>query len=994
MSLVTDWSDRALRFTVVLEIDGLAERFCSDVDPGIVSPYLARGGLLVGSGGTTLDGGRFSVKDMLPSGGGATVRIADTGPVSEGGNGAAETLLRMGQRGASAATRLAADVASQAPGAPLASLTVDSNTGFAASGYLWVGQECMSYTGLSGGTGFAGLTRGALGSQASAHFLVDTGGFAPLVTSECVSFRGRRARLRAYIVRDDGSAANPVDLVAGFVEQAPRIEADGVTVTVVLAPDTARLANKLPGYGVAQEARLARGVHVFTDGIAGTVGGALVLPRGAGLDISEVWVSAGAGGQGSIEIAPEDVDRARAVFDPTFAAGDVRRGVLDVSNTSGLSEINSITKTTDPAARNSIYTAGTWAAAQYRRGKNPELKDFIASTFHDGSTSPEVLAWPSAMLDQVRSDWSPGTHSSPNGRWADVRFEGGGATLVCVPNIPAESLEVSINGGVTDESGVADTNIIAGIQPQAPGQPAMLEPSSLSFEPGSDAGGVAQFSIAGVALAFYQNGERRITLDDDVIGGVLPATIEMLGLHPSGRQVRQSVGVSAVSSHAAPDGRTVYSYTLTEYTAQVRFEDGDWRPYRWPVSVIDMGDPVVVRPLVALEAVTMPVAVGQILASAHGDNVRGFYDVLHDGLGLDTSQFDQSSVVAAGNGPPGLQTIVTRFDRDDPKEVGEVIGPMVRTFGTGVTQGVDRLTGARLVRLVQVVRPSPARSVDSFAASDFTAASAVESMVDDELVNALTLKWSDEHPGVELRDGDSIPRHGGEAQTQDDELSGLAVSADVVDLRSVFLPIATRRFALLAEERRVFRGTIPLGRAMLLALGDVVTLTHPDVLAYTGARGLTDGACIVTAIDPDVAGGHADVELTYYGARVGGFAPALRVTATPAADEITVGANVYTLEREPLTGQTVSDLDFFEVGDTVLLRPAALPGGWPTGYTRTITDIDRTTRVVRLSAAHGLAVGDRVRSPSYSSSSEQVMSHFGDTSTREVVAGVALYEHE
>jgi|GEM_PF-3516165 len=1005
MTLAEDWTRAGLRFSLVLEVDGLATRFYSSHAPAAPSPYEARPGILVGEGGTTLESSRLELTEMLPSGGGATVRIADTGPASLGGNGAAETLLKVGQRGASAVARLAADVASQAPGAALASLTVDSNAGFAGAGYLWVGQECMSYTGVSGATQFTGLTRGQLGSQAEAHFIVDSGGFAPLVTPECVALRGRRARLVGYIVRDDGSTSNPLVLVAGFIDGAPRMAANGVTVELTLAPDPARLANKLPGYGVAQEAKAARGVHVFTHGIAGTVSGAIVLPRRAGLDISELWVSAGAGGAGSIEVAPATVDRARAIFDTSFSPGDVRRGSLDVSNTSGVSEINSITKTTDPAPRNSIYTAGTWPAAQYRRAENPELTDFITSTFHDGTTSPEVLAWPTAMLDQVKSDWSPGTHNSPNGRWADIRLEAGGTALVVVPNIPARSLEVRINGGLGYEDGAADADLLAGIQPQAPGEPAAIGPSSLRFEPargrnlepGADGSNVARFSITGPPLAFYQHGEKRITLDDDVFGGVLPAQLELQGTHPSGDQVRQTVQVSAITSHAAPDGSTVYSYTLVENTAQAKFNDEAWAPHRWPLSMVDFGEnPIVARPMVALASTTMPVAVGQILASKHGDGVRGAYDVLHDGLGLDTSQFDQSSVVAAGNGPPQLQTIWTRFDRDDPKEAAEVIGPLVRTFGNGVTQGVDRLTGSRLVRLVQIVRPSAARAVDALVDADMTADAAVESMLDDQLVNALTFVWSDDHPGVELRDGDSIPRHGGEAQTQEEELTGLAVDPAVVNLRAVFVPLATRRFGLLAEERRVYRGTIGLGRSMMLGLGDVVTLTSSQALTYAGARGVTEVACLVTAIDPQIDSGTADIELTYWGARVGGFAPAMRVTATPAADQVTVGANVYTLAREPLTGQTVQDLDFFDVGDTVLLRPATLPGGWPTGYTRSITDIDRTTRVVTLSAAHGLAIGDRIRSPSYSSSStaSQKLSHFGDTSTGVVVAGVALYEHE
>lgn len=79
-------------------------------------------------------------------------------------------------------------------------ISVESTSGFAASGTIWIGTEAITYTSTNA-TQFLGCTRGAYGSRALPHTVSAT---AAIVSDRPRHWRGRLVELRAVLVTPDG----------------------------------------------------------------------------------------------------------------------------------------------------------------------------------------------------------------------------------------------------------------------------------------------------------------------------------------------------------------------------------------------------------------------------------------------------------------------------------------------------------------------------------------------------------------------------------------------------------------------------------------------------------------------------------------------------------------------------------------------------------------------------------------------------------------------
>lgn len=99
------------------------------------------------------------------------------------------------------------------------SLTVENNAGWATSGSVYIGQERLSYSALSGSTGFSGLSRGQLGTIAEEHFYsaADVPESTYRVSSYPITLKGRRAILYA---RESDGTETPV--YRGYVSTGTR----------------------------------------------------------------------------------------------------------------------------------------------------------------------------------------------------------------------------------------------------------------------------------------------------------------------------------------------------------------------------------------------------------------------------------------------------------------------------------------------------------------------------------------------------------------------------------------------------------------------------------------------------------------------------------------------------------------------------------------------------------------------------------------------------
>jgi hypothetical protein len=951
MSIETNYGAANLRFTFALEIDGFPFRYYSHEAPAET--------------------------------GSVTVRLRYGGNTSG--------LLRVGQRGATNATYITAEIESAAAGTTEV-ISVEDSSWVSPGATIWIGQEALLVNSVPSGTTI-NVDRGHLLSETQWHRIDTETQTRPIVTSECVAFRTRRCRLRAYAVRGTTVDATGIDIIRGFIDETPRLSDDGLTIEVTIAPDSARLEQELPSEQGAVSAGLVHGEHYFTGSGSGNGSGNgsatlfYRLPAGAAID-SRAWGGVVAGvfaPGGTPDERDQNCDMLDDMFDTAWGTDDARNGALNFQNHNGTEAITNIDTVNDQ------ITCGTLNLPFTRRFINPPLGHTKNARWFDG-TAASLERWPDVMLAEWGSTFRPSsTRQVDDGAWADVTLE---PTAVRV-NLNARFDRIIVGLPSLDWLDWGD----------GPGVAATIEVS-----PTDDDGGLVGVTqpIGGIATGFYQSGETEFLLTDNLAGsGSLPLWVRIDAYVPAlGKVSTQAVKVDAITPVTLSSGATAYRYNIRTFTARV-FDGTDVDPLtsRWidnptfPYSFCDFDylppdERCKVTPILMTSgSADLTGTVLEVLQSKYGDGVRGSSDVITDGLGLRSAiELDEESFTRATT-PPGLDQ--TAFAFDDERTVADIIGPMLRAAGYALTPRLSLANGRRLVSLVPMRRASSVQSRLALTRADFISEPSVASITDDEIVNRIVYQApGDDGIRVEFRDVDSIGRNG-ERQTQEEELIGFVPTGDTIGNDAATMqPIALRRFALVGTPRRVIRGTVRLGLGLLVDPGDVITLTHSDALDYTGGRGLSSAPMLVVSVRRDFESATAELDLVYHGANLSGFAPSLEVVSIIDASTVEVAPNRFTQTANPVNGEAIEDLNYWAAGDVALMVSDPLGAGWPAGYERTVDSIDIAVSEITFTAAHGLSVGDYIRSASYTSASaaHQAFAYLSDGD--EIAAGVVTLEHD
>jgi len=975
MSIETKYGAANLRFTFELEVDGYPWRYYSHEAPASVANFAQAQAILDVSDSSS----RLDLVDGIAETGSVTVRLRYGGNTSG--------LLRVGQRGATNATYITAEIESAAAGTTEV-ISVEDSSWVSSGDTIWIGQEALFVNSVPSGTTI-NVDRGHLLSETQWHRIDTETQTRPIVTSECVSFRTRRCRLRAYAVRGTTVDATGIDIIRGFIDETPRLSDDGLTIEVSIAPDSARLEQKLPSEQGKVSTRLVHGEHYFTGSSAG-VTLFYVVPEGAafsGTSPSAAIRDARTFEPGiDADEAGQVTDIIDAMFDTAWGTEDDRSGRVVYKNHGKNRPITNIDTANDEiTVDGGIFLLNTF------KFKNPKLGHSKSSSWYDG-TAASLELWPQVMLEAWNADLRPSSiEQAQDGAFADVTLEP--TAVRVVGNAAFDEIRVTLPARpYVDWGDGADVAVTF----------------SVGGENEEDASIGATFAANGIATGFYQSGETEFLLTDNISGaGSLPLWVRIDAYVPAlGKVSTQAVKVDAITPVTLSSGATAYRYNIRSFTARV-FDGTDVDPLtsRWidnptfPYSFCDFDylppdERCKVTPILMTSgSADLTGTVLEVLQSKYGDGVRGSSDVITDGLGLRSAiELDEESFTRATT-PPGLDQ--TAFVFNDERTVSDIIGPMLRAAGYALTPRLSLANGRRLLSLVPMRRASSVQSRLELTRADFISEPSVASITDDEIVNRIVYQApGDDGIRVEFRDVDSIGRNG-ERQTQDEELIGFAPTGDTIgQAASTIQPIALRRFALVGTPRRVIRGSVRLGLGLLVDPGDVITLTHSDALDYTGGRGLSSAPMLVVSVRRDFDSATAELDLVYHGANLSGFAPSLEVVSIIDATTVEVAPNRHTQTANPVNGEAIEDLSYWAAGDVALMVSDPLGAGWPAGYERTVDSIDIAVSEITFTAPHGLSVGDYIRPASYTSASaaHQDYAYLSDGS--EISAGVVTLEHD
>lgn len=1007
----------------LLTVGGLSVRYYSGTVAPSTTAVPGTGGALnytdvnaiVGVGNQRLE---LDPAKGIASESGVTVVLASRGTF-ETANDPARQLLRVGWRGADRMCTLATTLDHTTGGG--ATVEVDRDvTGWTTPALIHVGAEAIWATGTAAGPNrFTGCTRAAANTRPQAHIVDSTSSRTPIITSHCVNWRTRWALLQVANRRLDGSISSWTDVVRGFIESSPVMEDDGLTISLTILPLSGLLSMPIGGqvaHAQRGETHLVQGFHAI-DG-----------QNGIAVQHAQIW------DQGAAFLATPDNDVGGAGFIPMLgnweeAWGNIfedtggvltpphpRNGRLihrgEIYEANGIDAVAGRINLQDATAPNNATSVNETI-------QNAEVIEIVEHVVFTPGTE-QIVTWPEDLLSALNdgtaaaggTGWIPGTKDGADGQWADVRVEGNdhpeGAHLAVHLNTsrPFQPLKLRFQAIPEGEGSISvwrklwyglDFNRVN----DDPGLEGRRYPESLpSWRWTQPVTRSNQYEdrdrilIRGFARGYYQTQERFLLLEDDILD-LTAGNQHVRVTYPERGETKQAIlEVEAKSTAVDPaDGATVigYRYTLTSASRQTAPSFGDW-PGEERVKV---------EPVASFFESGPTDIMLRLLISGQGVGTNSAtYDSLPFGYNLDQSEVDVNSFtrypVPAELGKWSLT--ITEGDSGE-----DVLGPMARALGAAIVTRLDQSTGQRRIALVPATLE---RALDASVAvtnGDIIANRRPTSGTDDKLVNRLVVRLFDPvsgepvKPDIIFNDRPSIDEAGGETQSLELELRGLRIESDsFVEMGRILSPIFQSLSEQFGQARRVYRFGLAMAKALLVGVGDTITLTADDARGVDGTRGISVLPVRVLEVEHGWWQEGSTVRAVTYGLRGTGWAPALQVAAVVSPTEVTVEANAFTATENPITGAAQTDVSFWAAGQPCECVPRGNFAGRTVDiFIGTIVG-NNVTFVDNVGAAknHGLSVGDTIRPPAYDSAAtaHQVYAYLADTNETLGASAVDAFE--
>lgn len=922
------------RYRYLLYIWGIPEAFYSGPTAPAVSttwPFVATSGLLE----WRPEAMTISPLGGIIQGGGGTVTVAINRLNS------ANTVLLRRHTGATRTVTLATTIEQEVANTSV--VVNESIADWPASGYLWVGQECMAYNAKNNGTKtFTVLAagRGYFNSPVQKHVADVTRGWAPRITSECVAWDRRPVSLRVFQERTTHTGVMSTDFIeelSGYISDIP--EARGVTIDLRLAPWVELLKDGTVG-GKDRTTTLQTGAHVFDGTTAYTMKRLERWDEGAVLS-ERVAVQSNAGTAALLDVVYE----AHAdVYDPTGTGlpGMLKAAGADLPNVPSGYVGSAVDGTGDISLASNL--AGNVTASSLIENQLTIIER-DAEIYPPGAAA--LLQWPGEALAAVNAAWAPGTNKGDrlDSAYADARIvpnheAAGGPAIVFELNSSKHRLPlkgwINLGGSQYCWYGLhlADPSVPLATREEAPNGTDRWRKVELVHRAGSDSSPPDVFPIIGIPDAFCQEGENYVYVADDVFSDPTAAQVWLRARCETydGKAFDTGFRVTAIATAdsmfpGAP------GYVLTIHPRdRLHFQSfGAWPGRKAPE----------ITQVIAWNQADPRVVLLQLLTSEYGEGYNHpTYDVLPLGAGLDSQYIDVGSFLRFPL-PTGPGAEWTDDTNGEAINLAEYLGKILEQINGLIVMRLDRATGTRKLALVPGGRATVLESSGSIDDEDWATSGRPATLVNKSIINSLSVKAGFRGAAVpiNINDRDSISAHRGRIARKEYVLPGVDVGAVAPgDLEAAFIPWAAEIFSQYGYERTVVAGTISYRDGLLLDCGSVVVVAAdgPGVYDDDGSEGISAKPGRILMMERRPSAQTCRIEVEYDNARGTGWAPSMQVTATPAVDQVTVAVNAYSEATDPITGASVTDADFFAVGQKVWVIPLGAAPGFVTELTITV----------------------------------------------------------
>lgn len=805
------------------------------------------------------------------------------------------------------------------------------------------------------------------GSQRQAHAITMGGTNVPEVTGEITTFRGRRAILYAAHQYPDGGLSDFVQIVNGFIDNTPQVE-EASEVSFSLLPlcslaDTATAQMGLVSY-------LRQGFHYFGN-VANYFEWAWRL-SGASERIEVTSVSASAP---NVTVGITTTPELSRLFDVTLPKSSDRNETahprfpaLYINGTEQFIEPLSVT------SGYFIYDATNQPALSVgdilRLSPTVEIKHV--------RFDEELVEFPQALADRLYALQSSNSVNGDDGSWGRCQITND--ELIITPNAAVQPYVLEWLGW-TDRRVLLNQFSEARYWAITPSEP-LRDSYRLRYpiQIGDDAvadvlrGGAqylytkqvsqngrttsARFALGGVALAWYQLREPIILCESSVGLPTSPTgedyDIEVKFYDRVAGKTRRQWFTATHESAATYAGDQIGTYVHlkagSRLTDNVSF--GDWQGQE--------------RAQVFRSTRYQNLRPGQILLrileSGGGSGIGGDYDLFPVGLGIPSTEIDESTFIAYdGISPFSLTGVLSGDDAD----LRQVIDGILKLISCAVIMHRDPISGRSLLRL-QPLGAENSRLIDgAIAEGDWIVEPPPRWSTYEDIVTQVTyhFEWSDEEQKFLAErtfvNQEAVARYGGEMKKVDVEVRGLKiedVGDGAGDSFGFFLPASSRLFNILSNPAREWVGSIGTGQSMPIDIGSYIRVTSKHLKGYEDSFGVTNGIGFVKGIHQDLMGEGCQLEMMALGLRPVCWNASALVTATPTSSSVTIASAQFSED----------DASYFAAGDVVDYLPEADEDSAITG----LTILSVVGQTITFTANHGIsASGGTLEPTTYASAS-------------------------
>jgi hypothetical protein len=940
-----------------LQVSGLEYRYHSTTPPSTTSldaniatsiPYVDQEGIsTVGTFSASVD----------PSGG-----IGQYSPVSvtlqidrKGGLGDPGVIFgRCGARSAIKKAQIISDVSRQ-------STTIKVNTDLSGLTYpklLHIGSETIRASSATSSTITA--TRGQGNTTPQFHTYGLEGSFVPEVTTEITTFRGRRAKLFMAHQYPDGTVSDYVEIINGFIEQSPIIEA-GDSIALSIVPLTALIDTELADK--INQTRLLQGYHYYD----GNYGSAIEYALGLSYDpiheepalYPDTSSTITANTFNAIILSNYGSEDYLADFDASLPSGPDRDeyigshprypklkkyinvnlatdGVYPTATAYSLS-LNGYVVNAD-SSPSTAFTAGEITNAGFF---NIAINRYELKQHELGNQ--EVKQWPKVINDVLASD-GPSSTQGFSGGFAQWRLNADNIIRASkLSNSPFAGKVVLWNGyngfikfkeHIENQYGSAtpraftangtNINYPPGIglyypldigeqeDPFYPDQGDKFIEVTASTQPRT-----GFFGLRDLAKAYYQNYESKILIEG-TLG--LPSTAtagetyDVIVLYydrqseSTKRQTFQVTHETAVSFGGSTVGRILHIADSNSFSNNVSFAD-------WQDSE---------RVLIFRGSQVIEDNAGQImlklLESGGGNEINGDYDLLGLGLNISSSDIDEESFLAVGASCP---FVFTDQFAGDGSSLRDIFDSLLKLMGACLVMKRDESTGRSRLSLQPLGAERSADSSLTIEAGDWLADQPPHWDIYEDIVTQIKYEfdYSAEEDSylseVIFNNQEAINRYGGERSKITLSLPGVSsrdFGRNAGDNFNFFLPSSSRIFNILSNPLRVWRGSIGTGSSAFLDVGSYVTVSSPHLRGYSDSYGVTNGVGMVRSINQELMSEGCEIELLTTGLVPVAWNATAQVSFIPTNTSVLV-------ETDSFSRSDVNDVSFFKAGDIVDYLP-------------------------------------------------------------------------